>query len=225
MLVFFDIDGTLFDDDCAGRSGIAAFYEAHKEELPARSKESFLGDWAKYAEEYFNRYLAGEFSFKGQRRERLRTLFERRLADAEADELYAEYYGYYRENWRLFPDAEACFESFARRGIISNGDSKSQREKIARVGLKGRFDPVLISGDIGAPKPDPRIFEEACRLAGVAVGDCVYVGDRAETDALGAHRAGMTGVWLNRHGQPDCPEGVREIAGLDELPALVASLR
>ena len=54
-----------------------------------------------------------------------------------------------------------------------------------------------------------------------------YVGDRLHTDAVGAARAGLVGVWLNRHGVPPTDDeaaeasaaGVIEIRGLDELVA------
>jgi putative hydrolase of the HAD superfamily len=223
VFVFFDIDGTLFDDRSAQRAGVSAFRRAHRDEL-SLPEEKFWVAWRSVAENYFDRYLAGEFSFKGQRRERLKHLFGRAIPDAEADGLYAEYYGYYRANWGLYPEAEACFESFGRRGIISNGDSESQREKLAAVGLEGRFDPVLVSGDIGIHKPDARVFNEACRLAGVAPVTCVYVGDRLEGDAVGAREAGMTGVWVDRDDRGGCPHGVHRIADLSELPALVTSL-
>lgn len=221
--VFFDIDGTLFDDEAAQRAGVAAFYRAHRADLD-HAEDGFWPVWNAAAEEYFDRYLAGEFSFRGQRRQRLRKLFGREIPAAEADALYEEYYACYRENWRLFPEAQACFESFPRRGIISNGDSKSQREKLETVGLAGRFEPVLVSGDIGVHKPDARVFKEACRLARVAPGDCVYVGDRLETDALGAKNAGMTGVWVNRQGTGGAPEGIIEIRTLAELPGVVEGL-
>ncbi len=221
--VFFDIDGTLFDDESAQRAGAREFHRAHRADLD-HAEDGFWDAWRAVAEEYFDRYLAGEFSFRGQRRERLRKLFGREIPDAEADALYEEYYGYYRGNWCLFPEAEACFESFPRRGIISNGDPRSQREKIETVGLTGRFEPVLVSGDIGVHKPDARVFKEACRLARVAPGECVYVGDRLEADALGASRAGLVGVWLDRKGDGGAPEGVLEIRTLAELPGVVERL-
>ncbi len=224
MFVFFDIDGTLLDDEYASRSGITAFYEAHKDELPAGGIDGFLRDWADCTEDCFNRYLAGELTFQGQRRARLRKLFARDLSDERADRLYQNYYDCFMNHARLFPDAEKCLAAFERCGVISNGNSVSQRDKLGRLGPEGRFDPVLISGDIDAPKPDPRIFAEACRLAGREPAECLYVGDRPETDALGAHQAGLTGVWVNRKGKPGRPKGVTEIASLEELPDLVASL-
>lgn len=78
-------------------------------------------------------------------------------------------------------------------------------------------------GDIGIEKPDPRIFLEAARRAGRAPEECVYVGDRLETDALAAGRAGMTGVWLDRAGRERAPEGVAAIRGLGEPSRLVGA--
>ena len=74
-------------------------------------------------------------------------------------------------------------------------------------------------------KPDARIFLEAARQAGCAPGECLYVGDRLETDALGSARAGMTGVWLNRNGRSgNAPDGVVVICGLELLPRLISQL-
>jgi putative hydrolase of the HAD superfamily len=224
MFVFFDIDGTLLDDEYASSSGITAFYEAHKDELPAASKDSFLRDWADCTEVFFNQYLAGELTFQGQRRARLKKLFARDLSDEEADRFYQEYYDLFMEHVCFFPDAEKCLAVIEQRGIISNGNSVSQRDKVNRLGLADNCDPILISGDIDAPKPDPRIFAEACRLSGREPRECLYVGDRPETDALGAQQAGWTGVWINRHKKPNRPEGIQEITSLEELPALVTSL-
>ena len=56
------------------------------------------------------------------------------------------------------------------------------------------------------------------------------MGDRLETDAIGAAGAGLLGVWIDRHGSEVTPEasavadrlGVRRIVTLDELPDLLA---
>ena len=225
MFVFFDFDGTLMDDPGAARAGVRSFHQRHRAGLRQADAAAFGTAWSELAERWFDRYLAGELGFQEQRRERLRALFSRALSDAEADALYADYYAGYRAAWRLFPDALPCLAALASAGIgmglVSNGDGPSQRDKVAAVGLAGRLDPVIVSGELGLHKPDPRVFHEACRRAARAPAGCLYVGDRLEGDALGAAAAGLQGVWLDRAGAGGAPEGIAVVRRLAEIPALV----
>jgi putative hydrolase of the HAD superfamily len=171
--------------------------------------------------------MAGECSLQEQRRARLHEVWQGdKLSDAEADRIFDDYRRHYEANARPFPDALPCLDALASRpmGIISNGDSTQQRNKLRNAGLLDRFRPVVVSGDIGVDKPDARIFLEAARQAGCAPGECVYVGDRLETDALGSARAGMTGIWLNRAGRQPAPDGVPTIRVLEEIPRLMEGL-
>jgi len=95
---------------------------------------------------------------------------------------------------------------------------------------------VIASGEVGVAKPDRAIFDTALDRfrATAAVSGAAYVGDRLRTDAIGAARAGLIGVWVNRTAQSPDPEtaaealelGVLEVRGLDELaPLLAARLR
>ncbi len=104
--------------------------------------------------------------------------------------------------------------------VVSNWD-QSLGSVLARVGLDALLDGVVTSAEVGAAKPDPRIFEAALELAGVSAGEALHVGDSLEEDVAGAHAAGIEVVWLNR-GRADLPSRARrvvEITGLDELSA------
>lgn len=79
-------------------------------------------------------------------------------------------------------------------GIISNGRLIKQWEKIIRLGLHHYFHVVVVSEEVGSEKPDVRIFETALRRLGVRPFEAVYVGDRLDTDILGANRAGLVSV-------------------------------
>lgn len=59
------------------------------------------------------------------------------------------------------------------------------------------FDEVVVSCEVGAEKPNPRIFEEACMRSGVdAQRDLViHVGDDRRNDVWGARDCGLT-AWL-----------------------------
>ncbi len=83
-------------------------------------------------------------------------------------------------------------------GVITDGLAVKQWEKLIRLGLSDMFDIVVVSEEVGVEKPDPRIFERACEELGIPANECIYVGDRLDTDVLGANRAGMTSVRLLR---------------------------
>ena len=113
--------------------------------------------------------------------------------------------------WVPFPNAQESLAELGRRGmrlgVISNWDA-SARPILERHGLAGSFEQIIISSEVGCEKPDPAIFELAMQSAGVAPGECLYVGDNYYVDALGARRAGMNCLIVNRFGRL----GVEEIA-------------
>jgi putative hydrolase of the HAD superfamily len=115
-----------------------------------------------------------------------------------------------------------------RFGIITNGELSFQLPKLEAIGLLSRMEHVIASGSFGVAKPDPRIFEHACSVFGVAANEAAYVGDRFETDAVGAAHAGLTGVWVDRLGIAGDDErreaeasGVLIVRTLLEIPQLL----
>jgi putative hydrolase of the HAD superfamily len=226
-MIFFDIDGTLVDHKGAERTAALAFQKDHAEIFP-ESSDRFVIRWQTVEEKHIRRYLKGGLSFQGQRRARIRELFNGYgpFTDAEADEIFTGYLKRYEQNWRLFEDVKPSLDNLSRHalGIISNGDPKQQRDKLQALGIAGYFSHVLISGDIGIAKPDPGIFQAACRAAGKQPQECMYVGDDYEVDIVGSRRAGLTGVWLNRNGLIH-PEENNMIKTLRELRVVPDSVR
>jgi putative hydrolase of the HAD superfamily len=125
-----------------------------------------------------------------------------------------------------FGDVAGTLGAMRARGwgvvVVSNWD-QSLGSVLVRVGLGALLDGVVTSAEVGAGKPDPRIFKAALELAGVSADEALHVGDSLEEDVAGAHAAGIEVVWLNRdRADPRPPAaGVVEIAGLDELPAAI----
>lgn len=78
-----------------------------------------------------------------------------------------------------------------------------QRNKINALGLTPLFDAVVLSGEVGAHKPDLRVFNHATNLLGVSNEDCVFVGDNPNADIVGALNAGMEAVWIDVWGDGD----------------------
>ena len=242
QVVLFDLDDTLFAHRAAVTAGLIRHLDTAEGAFESLSRADSAALWDALEEEHYHSYLAGTLDFHGQRRARAREFAAAhavQLDDTGATRFFDDYFLQYRSSWRLHDDALPCLDALVERlpgvrfGLITNGDPVFQGEKIRRVGLTGRFEHVIASGSLGFTKPDPRIFEHACGLYGVAAGAAVYVGDRLRTDAIGAATAGLTGIWLDRTGAsataavPDTDRaeaarlGVQRIETLTELPPLL----
>lgn len=70
-------------------------------------------------------------------------------------------------------------------GLITNGPSNAQWEKIHKLSLEQYFDIILVSGDLPWEKPQVEIFHKACDFLDVRRKECIMIGDKLETDILG----------------------------------------
>jgi putative hydrolase of the HAD superfamily len=230
-LVLFDLDDTLLDHRGASRSALGAHLTSTGQ---ASHEAAGFERWRALEEEHYHRYLRGEVSWQGQRRDRVREFLAPLggpdLDDADADAWFEGFRAASQAAWRLFDDVVPCLDALGARriGIITNGQEDYQRLKLAAMGLEDRLDPIVCSATEAVAKPDARIFRIACDRAGTAPDRACYVGDRLGTDAIGAADAGLLGVWLDRDGAATAAEsaeaeraGVRVIHGLGELPALL----
>ena len=80
--------------------------------------------------------------------------------------------------------------------VLSNGDSKSQHDKIDACNISKYFDEVLVTGDFGIHKPNKEAFEYVANKLNVKCEECVFVGDVFSSDILGAIKANMHPVWI-----------------------------
>lgn len=77
-------------------------------------------------------------------------------------------------------------------GIVANSLSKTEIPQwLEADGLSQYFKAVVLSSNFGRRKPDPYIFLEAARIAGVEPSNCAYVGDNPSRDISGARQAGF----------------------------------
>ncbi|SET25673.1 HAD family hydrolase [Stigmatella erecta] len=84
--------------------------------------------------------------------------------------------------------------------LVSNGSGRVQRTKLARARLSALLPDVFLSGEVGAEKPDPRIFQAALARVDRAPGEVLHVGDDPERDIAGAARLGLATCWVS-HGR------------------------
>jgi putative hydrolase of the HAD superfamily len=217
--VFFDVDDTLIDYAPAARAAL----------IGALGDDVDHAVWGRLP--HYERYLLGELDFPTFRQGRMSEYLTLagRAADVErAAEIEALRFDALVANCRLFDDVPAALEALRvrglRLGLITNNDGVHQREKLAAVGLGEQFDAIVISGEVGVPKPRPEIFVAACAALGVEPAQALHVGDNLDADYRGARDAGLAAVWLNRSGRESTAPDVVQIAGLDTLESIVTTV-
>jgi 2-haloalkanoic acid dehalogenase type II len=122
----------------------------------------------------------------------------------------------------LFPEVPAVFAALrgTRTAIVSNAD----REHLAAWTFTLPVEFAVVSEDVGAYKPDPRVFRAALERLGLEPDEVLHVGDSDVDDVKGAKAAGLRVAWVNRRGRarrPDVPAPDFEIRDLTALPALL----
>ena len=112
----------------------------------------------------------------------------------------------------LFDDVVPVLTQLRERrlilGLISNVDHDIT-PLCDELGLSSLLQVVVTSQNAGFNKPQPEIFREALRQAGVEPSEAIYVGDQYQIDVVGASEAGIKGVLLDRGDDfrevTDCP--------------------
>lgn len=112
-----------------------------------------------------------------------------------------------RERVRLYDGVLSSLDELRGAGhqvaVVTNGDPVQQRGKIARCGLGEHVDAIVVSGEEGVAKPDPRIVEIALERLGAPDADrrqVWMVGDAGHADVAVGRAAGTRTAWVS-HGR------------------------
>ena len=125
--------------------------------------------------------------------------FERRLAQrlTRRDGRPVDPEGLVRRMFSRFADAHdmvGLVRRAKRSGIATALLSNSWGDQYMREGWHDMFDEVVISGEVGMRKPEPRIFEYTLDQMSTAASQCVFVDDH-EANIRAAAQLGIVGVW------------------------------
>jgi len=132
-----------------------------------------------------------------------KSLLQHNIDDKKlADEMADTFISARRKYHKVFDDsitALTTFKSNYKLGLLTNGAPDIQWDKILGAGIENYFDSIIVSGDIGIGKPDPRIFEEMLARLESTRDNTVMIGDSLRSDIGGARAAGIKAVWINRY--------------------------
>lgn len=103
-----------------------------------------------------------------------------------------------RNKVQLFPDAVRALPQltkFFSIASVTNGNAD-----LARIGIRHHFKATITATECGVAKPHRDLFWTACNALQCRPEEVLHIGDHPEHDVLGAARAGLRTIWLNRRG-------------------------
>lgn len=136
----------------------------------------------------------------------LNTRFSKTLSlfgiEADGVQLEAQYREMLNHNFYIIPGANKLLANLQKKGVTllvgTNGVKKTQIERLRGSGLDKYFDEYYISEDIGYSKPNAKFFAPMFqRIPDLKTENTIMVGDRLQSDILGANRAGLQSIWFN----------------------------
>ncbi|MFW9773366.1 MAG: HAD family hydrolase [Promethearchaeota archaeon] len=226
--VMFDLDGTLLGQKIASSNVLKQLYLENKDYFKEITQKDFLDRWSKVAKKNVQEFFKGEISFEDKVIMQIQDLFDSfsyKMLKSETKEIFDKLLPIYENSIILYDDVIPCLEWLKRNkyrlGIITNGHSKDQRDKLIKYNLEKFFSPIVVSGDIGYAKPSKEIFLECIRLLDLPPQSILYIGDLIEMDVLGANNVGMKGIWINRHNLEESNYDIISIRSLKELKTLI----
>lgn len=201
--VWFDLDDTVWDFTHNSADAMREFYaERHLDRLWP-DFESWLGAYRAVNSALWEQYGRGEIDLDTLRTERFRRpLVQVGVTEADARALAADYDADYlcrlASRKALIPGVRELLDDLVARGftlgILSNGFAGTQQQKLRSAGIEHLFKYVVLSDEVGEPKPFPAMFRYAESVCGGNAGSCVMIGDNPATDLAGARGAGWLAI-------------------------------
>lgn len=131
----------------------------------------------------------------------------------------------------LLPGAREALQevrlSGYRIGLISNTGrtpGSALRLLMKRLDILEFFDVMTFSNEILVRKPAQRAFTATLSKLKVAPKAAVHVGDDAESDVMGAKRAGMKAIHVLSEGREPSAKADLHVRSIDAIPAALQNL-
>ena len=206
--IFIDLDDTIWDFERNAKSSLADVYETKCLNRYFNDFEHFFDLYITNNAVLWKLYGEGKITKKELNLRRFKYPFS--MVGVEPDDEFVlqmghDYLNLLPVKTALLPHALELLEHLSPRyplTIVSNGFIEVQQRKMASSGIEQYFSHVVLSENVGALKPDKRIFEHALSLNGAQPHETIMIGDNFEADICGAQNAGIDTIYFNPKEKP-----------------------
>lgn len=225
-ILFIDLDDTILDFKKQEDTAIVKTLR----DAGVEPTEAVCALYSKRNRELWLKMEKGEISRHEVIFGRFRVLFEELGVDSDSDAAALSYMENLSTVHYFLPGAKEALERLSKKYrlfITSNGTAKVQNKRLDSAGIRGYFENIFISQDIGINKPDIGFFRYCFdRIPGFDPKKAMIVGDSPSSDITGGQNAGIATCWVNpnhrEYTRPNKPD--YEIESLAQLEGLLERL-
>lgn len=213
--LIFDLFGTLVDYE-ADRSNLH-YRHCHEKSGCTTGYDAFVAAWeaAFQQHEQASRDSGREFHMHAVAARVCEML---QLPPDKSQALTDDFIEDWLQGVRQIPGAGGLLRrlgSHYRLGLISNTHYPPMVHALLKeLGITDVLEVVVLSAEVGVPKPDAVIFEDALTKLAVSAEQSVYIGDSFEADFLGARGVGMDCYLIGSHARVPKDRQLRSIMDL-----------
>lgn len=223
--IIFDVDDTIYDQQ-------QPFEKAISKIFPHVSSTDFNNLYIRFrfhSDESFSKSTSGEWSMKQMRtyriNEALKDLNYPAITELQGTIFqiaYKEELNQISVHKEVIKVLDFLKEKNISMGVITNGPSRHQQNKIQQLALEKWIprEHILVSGDTDFHKPQIELFDLATKQINLIPANTLYVGDSFENDMIGATNAGWQGLWFNHRSRMNRNKEIEikaEINSFDQL--------
>lgn len=197
-LFLFDLDDTLLDFK---ESEKLSFYSTLKSLNIDTALDPIFESYQQENRALWKLFEEGKTSKDHLKIERFRKTFNLHKIDVNPELASTRYLDMLPETVVLIDYAvEICtwLKDKGEIGIVTNGIHHTQTQRIKKSQIAPFISFTAVSEECGYAKPDVRFFEYSSKMVkNFSKSSTIVIGDRLETDVLGAHNYGLDACWFN----------------------------
>lgn len=215
-----DADDTLFDFHLSEKVALEKTLQQHR--LPSDDTTCKL--YSNINSALWKRLEMGEIDQTALKVERFRQLLEKLHSSKDASLLAQQYADNLGQCAFLMPYALDFVKEVAKQMpiyLVTNGISQIQRSRLALSPIKKHIADIIISQEIGAQKPDPKMLHIALEKSGFEKKDAVMLGDSVSSDIPAAHRAGIDSILITWGRALLHPDATYHVSNLKEALRII----
>ena len=199
--LFFDLDNTIWDFNANSYDALQVALDRLELLDPIGSYDDFFKIYSEVNEKLWEQYRLGTMTKKVLSVQRFEESFQKHgtplpKGGASVNETYLNEMPL---QTRLVDGARELLDHLYGKyemSVITNGFKEVQYDKIQKSGLSKYFRKIFISEEIGAQKPDKKIFEYAVKSMNAKKKKSLMIGDSWDADIIGALNFGIDQVYF-----------------------------